>query len=75
MLDQGQQVAQVARNRRFAEEHPHPEAPLLERLLERGRLVVRPDAGGDVGVELRPPHSRGVAIDVVGQSGHELGEL
>ena len=65
---QRQQVAQVARVRRLAQQHPHAAPPLLERLLERGRLVVGADAGGDVGVERMPGDARGVPVDVLGAS-------
>ena len=61
---QRQQVAQVARVRRLADQHPHAAAALLERLCERRRLVVGADAGGDVGVERAAGHARGVAVGV-----------
>ena len=61
---QRQQVAQVARVRGLADQHPHPAAALLQRLLERRRLVVGADAGRDVGVQRAAGDARGVAVDV-----------
>ncbi len=74
-LDKRQQVAQVARDRCLAEHDPHAEAPLLERLVESGRLVVRADAGRDVCVESSTGHAGSVAVDVVGQARAQLRQL
>ena len=64
LADQRQQVAQVARVGGLAQQHPHAAAALLERLVERRRLVVGADAGGDVGVERPADHAGRVAVGV-----------
>lgn len=73
--DHGQQVAQVPRVGRLAEHHPHAQPALLQRLLQRGRLVVGADAGGDVGVEGVAGEAGRVAVDVLGEPGLELAQL
>ena len=40
LLDERKQVAQVARDRSLAQQDPHPQPAFLERLFERGCLVV-----------------------------------
>ena len=60
-----QQVAQVARVRRLAQQHPGAPAALLQRLGQRGRLVVGRDARGEVGVQLRPVDARRVPVDAL----------
>src|SRR6266545_353033 len=74
-LDQGQQVAEVAGDRRLAQQDPHAKAALLQRLFEGERLVVGADARRDVGVERGAADARCVAVDVRGQSGLQLGQL
>ena len=61
---QRQQVAQVARVRRLADQHPHAAAALLQRLLVRRRLVVGADPGGDVRVQRVAGDAGRVAVDV-----------
>ena len=63
--DELEQRAQVARVGRLADEHPQAAPPLLQRLLPRRRLVVRPDAGGHVGVERAAGDARSVPVDVL----------
>jgi hypothetical protein len=72
--DQRQQVAQVVRVRRLPDQHPHPAAALLQRLLERGRLVVGADAGRDVGVERAAGDARRVAVGVARAGDLQPGE-
>ena len=60
-----QQVAQVARVRGLAQQHPGALAALLERLGQRRRLVVGRDARGEVGIELRPVDARRVPVDAL----------
>ena len=74
-LDQREEVAQVARDRSLAEQHPHAEAPLLQGFLEGDCLVVGADARGDVGVERRAANARRVAVHMVGKAGRQLREL
>ena len=86
LADQRQQVAQVARVRRLAQQHPHAAAALLQRLVERRRLVVGADAGGDVGVQRPADHAGRVAVGMrgaghaqprqhVGRAGDDAGEV
>jgi len=60
--DEREQVAQVARVGRLAQQHPQSAAPSGERLLMRRRLVVGADARRDVGVEIAREHARRVAV-------------
>ena len=62
--DEFEQRAQVARVGRLADQRPAT-PPLLQRLLPRRRLVVRPDAGGHVGVERAAGDARSVPVDVL----------
>ena len=62
--DERDQVAQVARARRLADQQPHPGAQPLAALLDRVRLVVGADPGGRVRVERLAEHARRVAVDV-----------
>ena len=75
LLDQREEVAQVAGDRSLAEEDPHAEAPLLQGFFEGDRLVVGADARGDVGVERGAANSGRVAVHVVGQAGRQLRQL
>src|SRR5229473_27986 len=70
-----QEIPQVAGDRGLAEHDPHPQAPLFERLLVSGRLVIRPDARGDVRIEGRASDPGSVAIHMVCQPGRELRNL
>ena len=70
-----QQVAQVARVRRLAQQHPGALAALLERLGERRRLVVGRDARGEVGVQLRAVDARRVSVDALALRQRDLREL
>ena len=74
-LDQRKQVTEVARDRGLAEQHPHPKAALLQRLLEGHGLVVGADTGRHVGVERWAAHARRVTVDVIGEAGFEFREL
>ena len=70
-----QQVAQVARVRRLAQQHPCALAALLQRLGQRGRLVVGRDARGEVGIQLRPVDARRVPVDALALCQRDLREL
>ncbi len=49
--DGRQQVQQIACARRFPYQQVHAKPQSLQRLLDRGALVVRPDAGSNIGVQ------------------------
>ena len=70
-----QERLQVARVGGLADQHPGALAALLERLLVGRRLVVRADAGGQVGVEVAPAHARRVAVRVRRAAQRELAQL
>jgi hypothetical protein len=70
-----QQVDEVARVRRLADQHPGALAALLERLGVRRGLVVRRDSRCEVRVELPPGDARCVPVDVRGLAEPELLEL
>ena len=55
-------------------ENPGAVPALLERLLEGGRLVVRSDAGGQVGIQRVSADARRVAVDVTGAASADLAE-
>ena len=65
---------EVAGIRRLADENPGAVPALLEGLLEGGGLVVRPDAGGEVGIQRVSADARRVAVDVTGAAGTDLPE-
>ena len=75
LFDEREEIAQVARDRSLAQHHPHPEPPLLERFLVGGCLVIRSDAGGQIGVERGLMQAGCMSVYVVGESGRELGHL
>ena len=62
--DQREQVVEVARAGRLANQHPHADAQALPALLDGPRLVVGADAGGGVRVQRLAEHARRVAVDV-----------
>lgn len=64
----------VLRHRAFAEKDCHALPQLLARFVGGGGLVVGPDAGGEVAVEVEPAQQRGVAVDVAALPGGELVE-
>ena len=72
---QRQQRLEIARHRRLADQQPHAVAKPLASLVGRQRLVIRPDAGRDVRVELLPEQSRCVAVDLDALGESQLVEL
>ena len=61
--DEREEVVEVLRGRPLADPDVHPAAHLLVRLGAREALVVRADAGADVGVQVEPGEERRVAVD------------
>ena len=75
LVHERQEVEEVPRHRRLADQEPHPSAQPLPALLDRQRLVVRLDARGRVGLELLAEYPGGVPVDVLGAFEQELLEL
>ncbi len=66
------QGVQVLADRPLADQHPHPLAQFLERLVGGCRLVFRPDARADVAVQVIAPQQRRVAVDMATGKGLEF---
>jgi hypothetical protein len=66
LLDQWQQVHEVACVRGLSNQDPHSLPALFEGLLKRGRLVVGSDAGREVRIERMAANPRRVTVDVRG---------
>ena len=71
---QGQQGVQVPGRGALPDHDELPQLELQHRILQIGALVVRVDAGGHIGAEIRLPEAGGVAVNllVVGLGRHDL---
>ena len=68
------QRLEVLAGRALTDEDPHALAPPLDHLLERRRLVVGLDAGGQVGVEVATEDAGAVAVDPAPAGGSDARE-
>ena len=75
LLDEREEVDQIPRHRRLADQEPHARAQSLPTLFDRPRLVVGADAGGGVRIELPAQHAGCMPVDVLGALERELLEL
>ena len=64
---------QILADRPFSYQHPHPLAQLLQRLLGAGRLMLRPDAGRAIGIQIPARQQRAMPIHMPALEEVQLG--
>src|SRR5690606_14060678 len=70
--EEGSERMQVLRDRSLPDQNNHAFADLFERFLRARRLMIRPDARGEIPVEIEPAHQRGMAVDMPPAKGLDL---